>query len=301
MKLFDTLDGKIDVLARSLTARSREGARARRRALAGGAMAVAWLAFCAAAGLWTVVAVVGVLIVAAAAVVAGIEARRRWSPAVAAVLGRTFVEARRARAHVRRREARLEPVRRSASWGRARTRAFIKAVEEARASLAAGTAIQARLPRVDLAALVERRRSRALEPSVRPIDRQRTALALNARGVQLRRESEPEEAAALHRQALAIFRELGDRRSEALTLNNLALALDRGGDDGAVALFEQAASILGELGDEQHEGQVIANMAVAFRRRGRDERSAEVAELALAKLDPQSHAYRAVESFRRAS
>jgi tetratricopeptide (TPR) repeat protein len=135
----------------------------------------------------------------------------------------------------------------------------------------------------------------------RPSDRDKEALRANAAGAQLRRDGAYAEAAEQHRVALAIFRELGDRRSEALTLNNLALALDRAGDQGALDLFEQSAAILGELGEAQQEGEVIANLALAFRRRGSDERSAEVLEIALGKLNPESQAYRKVEGLRRAS
>ncbi|TMK69829.1 MAG: hypothetical protein E6G50_10935 [Actinobacteria bacterium] len=95
--------------------------------------------------------------------------------------------------------------------------------------------------------------------------------------------------------------EIGDRRAEALTLNNLALALERGGDARALALFEESATILGELGDEQNEGQVIANLALAFRRRGQEQESVEALETALAKLEPESNAYRKAERLRRAS
>ena len=98
-----------------------------------------------------------------------------------------------------------------------------------------------------------------------------------------------------------MFREIGDRRAEALTLNNLALALERGGDARALALFEESATILGELGDEQNEGQVIANLALAFRRRGQEQESVEALETALAKLEPESNAYRKAERLRRAS
>jgi tetratricopeptide (TPR) repeat protein len=144
--------------------------------------------------------------------------------------------------------------------------------------------------------------SRVPGPSTpQPIDLQREALSVNAAGTRLRREGSYAEAAEQHRVALALFRDLGDRRSEALTLNNLALALDRTGDLAALQLFEEAATILGELGDEQHEGQVIANLAMAFRRRGHQEESAEVLELALEKLSPESSAYRQVEELRRAS
>jgi hypothetical protein len=138
-------------------------------------------------------------------------------------------------------------------------------------------------------------------PRRTPIVRHQEAVGANAAGVQLRRQGAYEQAAERHRLALALFRDLGDRRSEALTLNNLALALDRDGDIAALDLFEKAATILAELGDEQHEGQVIANLALAFRRRGREEQSAQVFEVALGKLSPESQAYRKVERLRRAS
>jgi hypothetical protein len=138
-------------------------------------------------------------------------------------------------------------------------------------------------------------------PARTPVSSDREALRANTAGAQLRRDGAYPQAAEQHRAALAIFRELGDRRSEALTLNNLALALDRAGDHGALELFEEAAGILGELGEKQQEGEVIANLALAFRRRGSEERSAEVLELALEKLNPESQAYRKVEELRRAS
>jgi tetratricopeptide (TPR) repeat protein len=145
----------------------------------------------------------------------------------------------------------------------------------------------------------ERARTRAVAP--KPIDRQREALRLNATGTRLRREGAFDDAAEQHRQALTLFHDLGDQHSEALTLNNLALALDHAGDETALELFERAATTLGELGDEQHEGQVIANLAVAFRRRGETDRSEDALDTALAKLRPESDAYRKVESLRRAS
>ena len=77
------------------------------------------------------------------------------------------------------------------------------------------------------------------------IDRQSQALRLNELGAQLRREAKYEEAAEQHRAALAIVRELGDRQAEALTLNNLALALVHcGGVAVAVQHFEQSLDVL---------------------------------------------------------
>ena len=111
----------------------------------------------------------------------------------------------------------------------------------ARASTSAGVAHDVRGPRARIPA--------------RPPGRE--ALRRNAEGVQLRRHGSYSEAAAEHRAALEILRALGDQRSVALTLNNLALTVSHDGDDTtAVALFEEAATILGELGDDQVEGQV---------------------------------------------
>jgi tetratricopeptide (TPR) repeat protein len=142
--------------------------------------------------------------------------------------------------------------------------------------------------------LLETRRS---EPPAVP------ARQLNEHGAQLRREGDYEGAAEQHLAALAIVRELGDRRAEALTLNNLALALVHTGSVAlAVERFEQALVILRELGDKEHEGQVIANLGFVRRRQGRDEDAEFLLTAALDKLPPESFAYRHVEEqLRRAS
>jgi len=97
--------------------------------------------------------------------------------------------------------------------------------------------------------------------------------------------------------------QLGDRHAEALTLNNIALALARGGDDAAaVEQFARALEILRELDDRQHEGQVIANLGFTHRRHGRRDEATRSLAAALEKLDPQSPAHRRVElELRRAS
>jgi tetratricopeptide (TPR) repeat protein len=136
------------------------------------------------------------------------------------------------------------------------------------------------------------------------VDRHREARGLNQLGAQLRRDGEYGEAAEQHRSALAILRELGDRRAEALTLNNLALALvhTEGGVAPAIRYFDEALGLLRELGDEEHEGQVIANLALVRRRQGRDEDADSLLNAALDKLPPESSAYRQVEEqLRRAS
>jgi tetratricopeptide (TPR) repeat protein len=97
--------------------------------------------------------------------------------------------------------------------------------------------------------------------------------------------------------------DLDDRRTEALTLNNLALALVHTGSVSvAVDYFEQALVLLRELGDERHEGQVIANLGFVRRRQGRDDDARSLLNAALDKLPPESSAYRQVEEqLRRAS
>jgi tetratricopeptide (TPR) repeat protein len=142
---------------------------------------------------------------------------------------------------------------------------------------------------------------RPRQPAVAdPRDRARQ---LNEVGAQLRRDGEYVRAAEQHRAALAIVRDLDDRRAEALTLNNLALALVHTGSVSvAVEHFEQALVLLRELGDERHEGQVIANLGFVRRRQGRDEDARSLLNAALDKLPPESSAYRQVEEqLRRAS
>ena len=134
------------------------------------------------------------------------------------------------------------------------------------------------------------------------VDPQQQALRLNELGAQLRREGNHELAAEQHRAALAIVRDLGDRRAEALTLNNLALALSHTGVPTALQHFEQSLVVLRELGDEEHEGQVIANLGFVHRRQGRSEEAETLLHEALDKLPPGSSAYRHVEEqLRRAS
>jgi len=142
------------------------------------------------------------------------------------------------------------------------------------------------------------------KPAPAKVDRGGEAHRLNELGAQLRREGAHDRAVEQHRAALAIVRDLGDRRAEALTLNNLALALVHtdGGVPVAVEHFEQSLHLLRELGDEEYEGQVIANLGIVRRRQGRDEDAESLLHAALDKLPPESPAYRQVEEqLRRAS
>jgi tetratricopeptide (TPR) repeat protein len=260
---------------------SRRGAIARRRATAMGGMAIFMLALIAAIGfLWLVLLFLATLALAVN-IVAGGMLLRRYLPQVAHHRG-TF-----------------------RSGAQQLGRFAVRAGGDARR---AGLLVNSRLSgAADRAA----RELRAATANVRPPsapwpmrssgDVQRDAVHANATGSQLRRAGAFAEAADQHRIALELYRSVGDRRAEALTLNNLALALDRTGDASALELFEEAATILGDLGEEEREGQVIANLALAFRRRGREEQSAEVLEVALGKLNENSQEYRKLEELRRAS
>jgi tetratricopeptide (TPR) repeat protein len=162
--------------------------------------------------------------------------------------------------------------------------------------------------RVQRSAAGASRRARALTDTrqQRPTDAdpRRQARRLNTLGAQLRRDRDYEGAAEQHREALTIVRDLGDVHAEAMTLNNLALALVHtdGGVPAAIKDFEQALELLRGLGDEAHEGQVIANLASVRRRQGRDEDAEDLLNEALDKLPPESEAYRQVEEqLRRAS
>ena len=64
-----------------------------------------------------------------------------------------------------------------------------------------------------------------------------------------------------HRIALASARATGDRRAEALVLNNLGTAFTRQGIDEAGDCFEQALAIRREIGDLLGEAQSATNMA----------------------------------------
>jgi tetratricopeptide (TPR) repeat protein len=145
-------------------------------------------------------------------------------------------------------------------------------------------------------------RVRIPRPPQRRHGRQR-AVRLNVRGVNYRRRGEHRRAVEAHGEALVLMRIAGDRPGEALTLNNLALALAKvGQDEAALDRFEEALAILRELDDEQREGQVFANLGLMHGRRGRREQAVGCLQVALQKLDPGSPAYRRVEEqLRRAS
>jgi tetratricopeptide (TPR) repeat protein len=287
-----------------LRADSPEGARARRRAAATSAMSVSVLAMLVAVGLAGVALVVVAMVATASCLLVAAALFRRHGGRLRGLSA--LLRARGAEITRRTIRAAGDSSTRAAAWSgpvlrrarfetSARVRTAHLGVSAATRSLVSATAASAAEARGAATSARDRARASVV------VDQRRRAVRANTLGVQLRREGDSAAAAEQHQLALELFRAIGDRRAEALTLNTLALALERTGDPRAIELFEEAATILGELGDEESEGQVIANLALAFRRRGKEQESDEALETALAKLEPQSNAYRKAERLRRAS
>jgi len=84
------------------------------------------------------------------------------------------------------------------------------------------------------------------------------AKALRGAGALAREQGDHAAAEALHRESLAIRRELGDRSGTALALGSLGLvALERGNFDAARALEEESLAIQREVGDLPSVAQVL--------------------------------------------
>ncbi|MBN1814448.1 MAG: DUF4062 domain-containing protein, partial [Anaerolineae bacterium] len=92
-----------------------------------------------------------------------------------------------------------------------------------------------------------------------------------------------ERAIDLHKEALAIARELDDRRREGTQLGNLGRAYrDLGQVERAIELLEEALAIARELGDRQGEGDSLGHLGIACRDLGQVERAIEHLTQALA-------------------
>lgn len=92
-------------------------------------------------------------------------------------------------------------------------------------------------------------------------DPKRLAHSLNRLGNWYANLDRPHEGQDLHRQALAIFGDLGDQPGIAETLDLLAVATHVGGDRrGAITHYEEAAALFRELGDRQALASVLATL-----------------------------------------
>lgn len=132
--------------------------------------------------------------------------------------------------------------------------------------------------------------------------RQSEATRLNEQAAALRQEGMFEEALEVGHQALEIFRALGDRRREALTLNGIGLTQARMGDEaGALDSYETAVVLLTELGDSHGAGRVLANMGMLESGQGHEEQAKAYLHDALDRLEPGSAEHdRTAQQLRRA-
>ena len=77
------------------------------------------------------------------------------------------------------------------------------------------------------------------------------AAALDGAGVLAETQGDYDRAEALHREALALSRERGDKTGIARALGNLGVvAFDRGDDDQATTLLEESLALAREIGDQ---------------------------------------------------
>ena len=91
------------------------------------------------------------------------------------------------------------------------------------------------------------------------------------------------KAIEYYEQALAIAREIGDRRGEGADLGNLGLAYSALGQVAkAIEYYEQALAIAREIGDRRGEGADLGNLGMAYSALGQVAKAIEYYEQALA-------------------
>ncbi len=115
------------------------------------------------------------------------------------------------------------------------------------------------------------------------IDDSQRAATLASRATSLRRAGRMEEAGTGFEQALAVFREMRDRRREAGVLVNLGnLRRDQGRMEDARAHLEAALAIAREVGNRRLEGNLLGNLGNLHGEQGRLEEARTHYDRALA-------------------
>jgi predicted ATPase/class 3 adenylate cyclase len=83
------------------------------------------------------------------------------------------------------------------------------------------------------------------------------------------RRGDYDQAAALHGEALALSRELGDERGIGFALNSLgSQELEKGNYERATPLFDEALALSRKLGDKRTVGYALRNLGEVARQRG---------------------------------
>jgi tetratricopeptide (TPR) repeat protein len=105
----------------------------------------------------------------------------------------------------------------------------------------------------------------ALTAAQRSDDQNDVATAWGNRGLALRDVGRFGEALIALQIAAAVFRKIGARRNEVITLNNLGLALqDVGRFDDAILTHEGVAALYREIGDRRNEGIALNSLGAAL-------------------------------------
>ncbi len=112
-----------------------------------------------------------------------------------------------------------------------------------------------------------------------------TGKALNGLGRTLRQE-EPERALALYREALALYRGLGDLQQEATTLHNLGtIHQSLGETEEALAHYERALPIWSELGVKTEEASTLRLLGDLYQRMGEPRKALDLLPRAIAQFE----------------
>ena len=113
-------------------------------------------------------------------------------------------------------------------------------------------------------------------------DRGQTATVLNNIGLAYRALGQPQQAAGCLEAALAVHRDLGNRREELVTLDNLAgVAWDAWDLERAERLYGEAREAAREVGDRRQEAKALANLGTVYEKGGDAQRSLSCLEEAL--------------------
>jgi len=109
------------------------------------------------------------------------------------------------------------------------------------------------------------------------------ARALNSAGSLARRQGEYARAAALHEEALALWRALGDTRGVSVALGNLGrVALRQGDEARALALLEETLRLKHRVGDTRGSAGTLTSLGRIAARRGEYARATGLLEESLA-------------------
>ena len=109
------------------------------------------------------------------------------------------------------------------------------------------------------------------------------AAALDGAGVLAETQGDYDRAEALHREALALSRERGDKTGIARALGNLGVvAFDRGDDDQATTLLEESLALAREIGDQLLVATALNDLGSVAYKRGDLERAERLYQESLA-------------------